>query len=377
MVSIRDGLKMFGISVVGFCAVYVCALFINYYLDLQLIADRITNDGQAALYDAQIMTCKVSCGVSGGCLLLTSFVLLIFYISHYIDTHQKELGILKALGYDERRIAIHFYVFGLSVLVGTAAGYLAALATMPKFYEVQNKDGLLPEVPMHFHIGLTLLLVIVPAAVFALSAIIISLYRLKTPALNLINGSYSSRINKIKDNADASFLKELRRSTTRQRKSLVFFIAFGAFCFSSMAQMSASMDKLASKMMSIMMMAIGFTLAIVSLLLALTSVIKANRKTSTIMRVFGYSEKECEKAIFGGYRLWNYLGFVLGSVYQYGLLKLMVSVVFKDVDGIPEYHFDWKVCLITLAAYLVIYEAALKVYGKLLNKMTVKEIMME
>lgn len=377
MVSIKDGLKMFGISIVGFCAVYVCALFMNYYLDLQLIENEIRTMEQTVFFDAQVLTCKVVCGVSGGCLLFTSVVLLIFYIRHYIDTHKKELGVLKALGYDNRHIALRFYVFGLSVLVGTALGYLAACATMPKYYKVQNKDGFLPDIPIHFHIELMLFLVLVPAVVFAILAIIISLYQLKMPALHLIKGVSLSHIKKIREDENVTFLTGLKHSTVKQRKSLVFFIAFGAFCFSAMTQMSASMDELASEMMGIMIMVIGFTLAFVSLLLALTSVMKANQKTSTMMRVFGYTEKECEKAIFGGYRIWNYLGFVLGSVYQYGLLKLMVSVVFKDVVGIPEYHFDFKMCMITLAAYLLIYEAAKKIYGKHLGKMSVKEIMVE
>lgn len=50
-------------------------------------------------YNAQVSTAKVVCLVSGGCLLITSVVMLIFYSKHYIDSHKKELGILKALGY--------------------------------------------------------------------------------------------------------------------------------------------------------------------------------------------------------------------------------------------------------------------------------------
>ena len=56
-------------------------------------------------YNAQVSTAKVVCLVSGGCLLLTAIVMLLFYIKHYIDTHKKELGILKALGYSNIKIA--------------------------------------------------------------------------------------------------------------------------------------------------------------------------------------------------------------------------------------------------------------------------------
>mgnify|MGYP002508794103 CR=1 FL=1 len=74
--------------------------------------------------------------------------MLIFYIKHYIDTHRVHLGILKALGYSDIKIAKHFWVFGLSVLVGAVAGYGLAFAIMPVFYSVQNADGLIPSVTL-------------------------------------------------------------------------------------------------------------------------------------------------------------------------------------------------------------------------------------
>ena len=58
-------------------------------------------------YNAQVSTAKVVCLVSGGCLLITSVVMLMFYIKHYIDTHKKELGILKALGYSNEKVMEH------------------------------------------------------------------------------------------------------------------------------------------------------------------------------------------------------------------------------------------------------------------------------
>lgn len=377
IISIKDSFKMIGISIVCFCAVYVCALFINFYFDLQLIENEITDVKEMLLYDAQEMTCRVVCGASGGSLLLTSVVLLVFYVRHYIDSHNKELGILKALGYSRMRIAVSFSAFGLSVLIGTAAGCLGALLTMPEFYKVQNKDGLLPHIPIHLHTGVFFFFILVPAALFAALAIVCSYIALKIPALNLIHGKTVSKIKKLKNDHELSFLEGLKRSTIKQRKSLVFFIAFGSFCFSAMTQMSASMDDLSSEMMGTMIMVIGIVLAFVSLLLSLTSVMKANAKAVTMMKIFGYSEKDCNRAIFGGYRFWNYLGFAAGSAYQYLLLKIMVSVVFKDIEGTPEYHFDFKMCIITLIVYILLYELLMKFYGKHINRLSVKEIMAE
>ena len=92
IVSIKDSVKLFGISIMTCCAVTVCNMFLNYYLDLTAIADLIDNPYAQMFYDAQIMTAKVVCAVSGGCLAITTVVMLFFYIKHYIDSHSKEIG---------------------------------------------------------------------------------------------------------------------------------------------------------------------------------------------------------------------------------------------------------------------------------------------
>ncbi|MCH5258052.1 MAG: ABC transporter permease [Lachnospiraceae bacterium] len=377
IVSIKDIYKMIGMLIVSFCAVIVCAMFINYYLDLISVEDLITTNISKVFYDAQCSTSKVVSGLSGGCLLLTTVVLLCFYIGHYIDTHQKQLGIMKALGYTRFSIAKDFWVFGLPIFTGTAFGYLGAHLLMPKLYEIQNKDGYLPDVPISFHPGLCISLIFIPTAFFSLLAIVYSFFKLKTPALWLIREQSMRKVVTAKRDTDMSFLRELEKSNVRQKKSLVFFITFAVFCFAAMTQMSCSMDELASRMMGIMIMTIGIVLAIVTLFIATTSVIKANRKTITMMKVFGYSAKECSKAVLSGYRPWAYLGFVLGTIYQYVLLKIMVTIVFKDVAGMPEYEFDIPVMLITLVVFFILYETIMFSYTKKMEKLSVKEIMLD
>lgn len=377
IVSIKDIFKMIGMLIVSFCAVIVCTMFLNFYLDLITIEPLITTDMAKIFYDAQCSTSKVVCFVTGGCLLLTTIVLLCFYIGHYIDTHQKQLGILKALGYTRFSVAKHFWVFGLPVFTGTALAYLGAHLLMPQFYELQNKDGYLPEISISFHPEILISLVFLPAVFFSLLAIVYSFLKLKVPALWLIREQSARKVVPAKKDTDMSFLRELEKSNVRQKKSLIFFITFAVFCFAAMTQMSCSMDELSSRMMGIMMMAIGIVLAVVTLFIATTSVIKANRKTITMMKVFGYSAKECAKAVLNGYRPWTYLGFVLGTIYQYALLKIMVTIVFKDVENIPEYEFDVPVMLIALAAFLILYETIMFVYTKKMEKLSVKEIMLE
>lgn len=376
VVGFKDSFKMLGIIIMSACAVFVCTLFLNYNMDLKQIENLILPQ-QQGLFEALVMTGTVVSAVSGGCLLLTSVVMLCFYIKHYIDTHRRELGILKALGYSDLQISLGFWVFGLSVFLGTGLGYLGAHGIMPRFYEVQGEDKLLPEVTMHFHSELLFYLVLLPTIAFSLLSILYSCWKMGTPVLELLKGKSVEKCKLTNKNSDLPFLKELRRNTLRQRKSLVFFIGFATFCYSAMMQMSCSMDELASVMMSVMVMMIGIVLACVTLFLAITTVVKANSKTIAMMKVFGYSMKECSGAILGGYRLVAYIGFIIGTVYQYVLLKTVVSVVFREIENVPEYGFDVPVCVITLISFIIFYELIMYGYSVRLGKVSVKEIMLE
>ena len=90
VVGIKDAAKLLGISIISCCAVLVCTMFLNYYIDIVSIKEQITMPQVMVFYEAQVSTAKVVCMVSGGCLLMTSVIMLIFYIKHYIDTHKKQ-----------------------------------------------------------------------------------------------------------------------------------------------------------------------------------------------------------------------------------------------------------------------------------------------
>lgn len=389
IISVKDTAKLIGISIISCCAVLVCTMFLNFYLDIVSIKESIVSEEAMLFYEAQVMTSKVVCLVSGGCLLATSVVMLFFYIKHYIDTHKKMLGVLKALGYSNLKIARSFWVFGSSILLGTAVGFLSAFLLMPVFYKLQNEDGILPEFVIHFHPELFLYLVLLPAAAFALLAICYACIKLRCPVQTLLKGSipyshgllsHASRKNRRhgkKAESSHSFLEDLRRDALRSKKTLVFFILFSSFCFSAMTQMSAQMKDFSSVMMGAMMLGIGILLACTTLFLAITTVIKGNTQTIAMMRIFGYSQKQCCHALLGCYRPVSYLGFAIGTVYQYALLKLMVSIVFKDIAGVPEYTFDVPIMLISLAAFVVVYELVMYYYAEKIKKISVKEIMLE
>ncbi len=381
LIGIKNASKFIGISIIVCCAVVICTMFLNFYFDVQSVESQITSELSMIFYDAQVSTAKVVCMVSGGCLLLTSVVMLMFYIKHYIDTHKKELGILKALGYSNIKVAKHFWVFGMTALMGTVIGFGIAFLMMPRFYALQNEDKMLPEIVIHFHPAVFLYFVILPTVGFSLLAIGYAWWKLKRPVLSLLRNDFHS-VDKGKKRTDdklseRSFVDDLKRSTLKSKKALDFFIIFASFCFSSMTQMSFSMKDLSSEMMGAMMLVIGLALAFTTMFLAITTVIGGNTKTISMMRAFGYSSKDCCKAILDGYRPLSYMGFAVGTVYQYALLRIMVDIVFKDVEGVPVYKFDVPVMLVSLVVFIAAYEILMFVYSEKVKKISIKEIMIE
>lgn len=381
LVGIKNVSKLIGISIIACCAVLVCTMFLNFYFDIRLIESEITSELSMFFYNAQVSTAKVVCLVSGGCLLLTAIVMLLFYIKHYIDTHKKELGILKALGYSNIKIAKSFWVFGISIFIGTVTGYAGAFLIMPWFYALQNEDKMLPEITINFHPSILFYFVVLPTVCFSALSVYYAWYKFKKPVLLLLKDNMQTASktpnHRIEKSSELSFVEYLKRNTLKSKKALVFFIIFASFCFSAMTQMSFSMKDLSSEMMGVMMLVIGLVLAFTTLFLAITTVINGNTKTIAMMRVFGYSQKECCRAILEGYRPLSYIGFIIGTVYQYGLLRLMVDIVFKDVAGVPTYKFDFPTMLISLACFIMIYEIMMYIYSEKIKKISIKEIMIE
>ncbi len=378
IVSFKDGVKLFGLSIVSCCAVLVCTMFVNYQQDLMGIADKITTETAQMLYQAQISMGKVICFISGCCLLSTSMVLMLFYVKHYIDMHQSVLGMYKAMGYSSFAIAKHFWIFGVSVCIGCIAGWSLAYGICPLFYQAQNADGIFPQIEVTFHPSLILFLIILPSLFFICVAIGYGYFKLQAPVLDLLKERKELHRRKRHPKKEKpSFLQGLRQSILWEKKVLVFLMTFSAFCFSSMTQMAFAMDELASEMFAVMLMGIGLILAFTILLLSLSTVVRTNRKTIAIMQVFGYTDQVCQRTILGSYRPFAYLGFLLGTGYQYGLLKLVLTLVFAQVEGIPEYHFDIGNCLISLGLFLISYEMVMYCFFQKLKKVSLQSIMIE
>ncbi len=375
--GIKDLLKLAGITVVCFCAVFVCTFMLNFYIDVQQLKPLVT-DQTKPLYDAQIATAKFCCMITGGVLSVIAFIMLVFYVKLYVDGHMKELGILKAMGYSNGKIAVRFWSFGLSVFVGAVAGYAAGLAFLPSVYKSMAIEGL-PPIEINYHFSVFAVTVILPTAMLTAFTCLYAMFALKKPVGNMLRGitDYKIKPSKHKGGKERSFLKTACLCTLSSKKMLVFFIAFACFCYSAMVQMGASMEDLVSGTMGIIILLIGVVLAVVIMLLAVTSLLNSNAKNIAVMKSFGYNLKEIFAAVLLGYIPFAALGFAVGTGYQFGLLSFMVNVIFKDVGEVPEYSFNVKVFFITLATFIALYALVIAVLTAKIGKMPIKTITAE
>ena len=371
LISVKDILRLFGISIVCCCAVFVCTFMLNFYIDANNLSD-IPAELQP-LYEAQLLTAKFTSAISGGFLGVIAVVMLLFYIRLFIYSHSVQLGILKAMGYSNIKLAFKFWVFGLSIFVGSAAGFILGFAFMPMIYDGLTVEGL-PEIAINFHPILFIALVVAPTAIYGALACLFAGVSLTKPVGELMRGK-SEKFKKTKNEKSKNrpFLKEMFIKSVTTKKLLTIFITFGAFCFSAMVQMAFSMKEVSANSFAEFILVIGLVLTVVVSFMSVTSLINANTENISIMRALGYSLKECIFAVLGGFIPFLFIGFALGTVYQFGLLSLMVNIIFADVEGVVNYTFNVPLMFITLAAFIVFFGVLVFIYSLKISKISVKQ----
>ena len=379
IVQLKDLRKAIAVVIVSFCAVFITTLFSNLYLDLKGLDITGFNIMQKKFYDAQLIVSKFVVIITGTVLSISAAVMLIFYIKQFIDDSKHKIGILKAQGYSNNFIASKFSVFGFLVFLGSLLGYGCSHLFMPKFYESRNTDNILSELTINFHPQLLLIMVILPSLLFLVISIVYVLFNLNVPTINLLKqiNSTNKKIRKRRFRQYKNFFKELRATVLFSNKTLLFFVIFAALSFSSMIQMAFGMRDFVDGTIRIMMMVIGVILSLSILLISLEVIASSNIKNISILNIMGFSKSECSKIVLSGYRVVAYIGFVLGTVYQYFLIRTLLKVLSEKLDSETTYNFDLISVIGSFIAFVLIYEIFILYYSNKIKDLNVKKIMME
>lgn len=374
MVRFRDCLKSLGTIIVCFCAAFLTFLFQEFRLDLLALDITDFNEYQKAYYDAQIIQSNIMLGIAVGILSLFAVVTLVFSIVRFINVNEGNMGILKALGYSRFEIALKFTKYGINTFIGCVLGYLGSLAFKNTFYNEMNKDPLFPNVKMHFHPLFILIVITAPTILFSAISFIVAYIKLNKDPLKMIKGTINLKSKQIKENDD--FSSSLRKSILHSHISLILFVGFAALCFGATVQMSFSMDSLgASPLFFWMMFLIGLLLGCAILYLAFSFAYHCNKEYMTLLKAYGYSNKECINMLYGGYISVTIIGFVIGTIYQYGLMKLMIKVFSQTIEII--YNYNWLGLLYTLLIFVPIYVFIELLFFYKMKKQLIKDVIFE
>ena len=379
IVQLKDLRKAIAVVIVSFCAVFITTLFSNLYLDLKVLDTTGFNIMQKKFYDAQLIVSKFVIIITGTFLSISAAVMLIFYIKQFIDDSKHKIGILKAQGYSSNFIASKFSIFGFLVFLGSLLGYGGSHLFMPKFYESRNTDNILSELTMNFHPKLLLIMVILPSLLYLVLSIVYVLFNLNVPTIHLLKqiNSTNKKIRKRRIKKYKNFFNELRATVLFSNKILLFFVIFAALSFSSMIQMAFGMRDFVDGTIRIMMMIIGVILSLSILLISLEVIASSNIKNISILNIMGFSKSECSKIVLSGYRVVAYIGFAVGAVYQYFLIRTLLKVLSKKLDSETTYNFDLISVIGSFIAFVLIYEIFILYYSNKIKDLNVKKIMME
>lgn len=109
----------------------------------------------------------------------------------------------------------------------------------------------------------------------------------------------------------------------------------------------------------------------------LSELVKGNAESLALLKAFGYTGRERCFSVFGGYLPFSAIGFAVGTLYQWGLLKIMITFVFREMEEVPAYTFDVKGLFLSLAAFVAVYGVILWWYILKAQRASLKVVMSE
>lgn len=158
--------------------------------------------------------------------------------------------------------------------------------------------------------------------------------------------------------------------------SLIVFVAFASLCFGAAVQMSFSLDQLnLSHFFFWMLLGIGLLLGVSILYLAFGFAYTENKEYISLMKAYGYSDSEAIRTMYGGYAYVTVIGFIVGTVYQYGLTYLVINLFSETVE--LEYTYSFSGLLYTLAIFIPVYLLINLYFYLKLKKLPIKEALSE
>lgn len=342
MITRKDFSRLTSLVIVSFTVAFVCSLFLNYLLDLTEFKKTFFDEMILMELNSRETMARFTFMLTFIMLGVTTIFLIISAVNTFIDEHQPVMGMLKAMGYSNLKIAMDFYKFGLAIFMGLLLGYLSSMTIAPVFYDAFAGESH-TNPPLTFQMMTVVYMVLIPTLVMIVISVLHAYRRLRKRPLEMI---YHVSVIKASDklatyqekNKDNDYLKSISRVTIRRHRGKTLLVIFAGFCFAAMMQMPITLWNSGFSLIGAMIMVVSaVTLGCGILYITLNIVVNANRKAIAIMKMCGYSDHECNKVFLKPYKCYGYMGFIIGSIYQFLLVKMIMQFYEKSN---PDFSFE-------------------------------------
>lgn len=126
--------------------------------------------------------------------------------------------------------------------------------------------------------------------------------------------------------------------------------------------------------LSIFFLATGIVIGIAMLVLSMNTVVSNYQKYISLMKVLGYSERECSKVI-KGFRTASMVGYVISIPYSFLLCWIMFGIVSKTSNMIFNVRFDIFSTIICFIMTFLITEIVLAMFLHKIHKISFRVVM--
>lgn len=125
--------------------------------------------------------------------------------------------------------------------------------------------------------------------------------------------------------------------------------------------------------LSFLFIIIGLALSILTISIVMKIIISSNRKYLAMMKVFGYTNLECNRIVLSGFRIIAYIGFIIGTLYAIVVTKILFDLLAKASNIAIPMTPDSKAIALSLVIFAVSYEVIMLLYRKSMNAVSLQE----
>ena len=143
-----------------------------------------------------------------------------------------------------------------------------------------------------------------------------------------------------------------------------------------MLQLALSLQDMMDVALQVMMIGIGLILSLSIFYLALLTLLSRHKDSVAILKAMGYSQRDCLSVTLHPYYGVVMLGFLLGSAYQFGIIRLILWLVVGQGSQMGHSGFNWVNFVLAGFLLVIVYTGFNVYFSRRLAQVPIKAILL-